>query len=167
MRSVGELRHPCKRQRVSRLGSVTARYSSSGRRPNFAALNKGRHLYLAWRPSRWALAHISSSFFFSLLHFSCVIDDTKCIVVTRVCLCVSVRGRMPTLLHWPGCNLGDGTGWPLVGQICSRCIAWVSLLWQHSTNAKFQRVLVLTLRLFFCLFQSDRLSWVSASSLAH
>ena len=23
-----------------------------------------------------------------------------------VCLCVSVRGRMPTLLHGPGCNLG-------------------------------------------------------------
>jgi len=29
----------------------------------------------------------------------------KCIVVTRVC--VSVRGRMPTLLHGPGCNLGE------------------------------------------------------------
>jgi len=25
-----------------------------------AALNRGRHLYLAGRPSRWALAHISS-----------------------------------------------------------------------------------------------------------
>ena len=23
-----------------------------------AALNRGRHLYLEWRPSRWALAHI-------------------------------------------------------------------------------------------------------------
>jgi len=27
-----------------------------------AALNRGRHLYTAGRPSRWALAHISSSF---------------------------------------------------------------------------------------------------------
>jgi len=27
-----------------------------------AALNRGRHLYLAGRPSLWALAHISSSF---------------------------------------------------------------------------------------------------------
>ena len=26
-----------------------------------AALNRGHHLYLAGRPSRWALAHISSS----------------------------------------------------------------------------------------------------------
>ena len=33
--------------------------SSSGRQPNFAALNRGRHLYSAGRPSRWALAHIS------------------------------------------------------------------------------------------------------------
>jgi len=41
-----------------RLGSVTARYSSSGRQPNFAALNRGRHIYSAGRPSRWALTHI-------------------------------------------------------------------------------------------------------------
>jgi len=32
--------------------------SSSGRQPNFVALNRGRHLCLAGRPSRWALAHI-------------------------------------------------------------------------------------------------------------
>jgi len=36
----------------------TARHSSSGREPNFAALSTGRHLYSAGRPSRWALAHI-------------------------------------------------------------------------------------------------------------
>ena len=54
------LGNPCKFQRVSRLGSVTARHSSSGRQPNFAALNRGRHLYSAGRPSRWALAHISN-----------------------------------------------------------------------------------------------------------
>ena len=46
----------------SRLGSVTARHSSSRRQPNFAVLNRGRHLYSAGRPSRWALAHISSFF---------------------------------------------------------------------------------------------------------
>jgi len=32
-----------------------------------AALNRGRHLYSTARPSRWALAHISSFFFFSSL----------------------------------------------------------------------------------------------------
>ena len=50
--------YPCKFQRVSRLGRVTARHSSIGRQPNFAALNIGRHLHSAGRPSRWALAHI-------------------------------------------------------------------------------------------------------------
>jgi len=40
------------------IGSVTARHTSSGRQPIFAALSRGRHLYSAWRPSRWASAHI-------------------------------------------------------------------------------------------------------------
>jgi len=55
---LASLGHPCKFQWVSRLGSVTARHSSIGRQPNIAALNRGRHLYSAGRPSRWALAHI-------------------------------------------------------------------------------------------------------------
>jgi len=42
----------------SYIGSVTARHSSSGHQPNFAALSRGRHLYSAGQPSRWALAHI-------------------------------------------------------------------------------------------------------------
>ena len=45
---------------VSRLGSVSALHSSSGRQPNFAALRRGHHLYYAGRPLRWAFAHISS-----------------------------------------------------------------------------------------------------------
>ena len=56
----GTLGHSCKFQRVSRLGSVTAQQSSIGPQPNFAALNRGRHLYSAGRSSRWALAQISS-----------------------------------------------------------------------------------------------------------
>jgi len=60
------LGHPSKFQRVSRLGSVTAQHSSTGRQPNFAALKRGRHLCSAGRPSRWALAHISSSQIFGL-----------------------------------------------------------------------------------------------------
>ena len=37
-------------------------------------------------------------------------------MVTRVCVsvCLSVGGRMPTLLHRPGCNLGSGRDCPLV-----------------------------------------------------
>ena len=49
----GSLRHASKFQRVSRLGSVTAQHSGSGRQPNFAALNRERQLYSAGRPSRW------------------------------------------------------------------------------------------------------------------
>ena len=55
---LASLGHPCKFQRVSRLGSVTARHSSTGCQPNFAALNRGRHLYSAGQPSRCTLAHI-------------------------------------------------------------------------------------------------------------
>jgi len=56
----GSLGHPSRFQRVSRLVTITVRHSSSGRQPNFALLNRGRHLYSAGRPSRWAwaLAHI-------------------------------------------------------------------------------------------------------------
>ena len=43
---------------VSRLGSITALHSTSGCQANFAALNRGRFLYSAGRPSHWALAHI-------------------------------------------------------------------------------------------------------------
>ena len=46
------------------LGSLPARQSGSGRQPNFAALNRGRHLCSAGRPSRWALSHILVLSFF-------------------------------------------------------------------------------------------------------
>jgi len=36
--------------------------SSGSRQPNFAALNRGRHLCSAGRPSRWALAHMLVAF---------------------------------------------------------------------------------------------------------
>jgi len=52
--------------------SVTARHSSSGRQPNFAAWYKEwnygtftyRAIYMAGRPSRWPSAHISSLYQF-------------------------------------------------------------------------------------------------------
>jgi len=53
------LGHPSRFQGLSHLGSITARYSSSGRQPNFAVLNnRGHHLYSAGRPSHRASAHI-------------------------------------------------------------------------------------------------------------
>jgi len=51
---LSSLGHPCKFQRVSRLCIITAWHSSSGRQANLLALNRGRHLYSAGRPSRWA-----------------------------------------------------------------------------------------------------------------
>jgi len=58
----------------SYIGSVTARLSSSGCQTNFAALSRGRHLYLARRPSRWALAHILVTSTFDRWH-----DSRSCI----------------------------------------------------------------------------------------
>jgi len=62
---LASLGHPSTFQRVSHLGNVTARHSSSGHQPNFAALNRGRHLYSAGRQSRWALAHILVFMYFT------------------------------------------------------------------------------------------------------
>ena len=56
-----------------------------------------------------------------------------------VCLsvCVSVHGRIPTLLHGPGCNLGEWSGMPsscaLLGGFAIG--ARDALLWQHYGNA--------------------------------
>jgi len=47
------------------------RQSKKTCQPNFAALNRGRHLYSAGQPPRWALAHISS------LMISASINATK------------------------------------------------------------------------------------------
>ena len=38
--------------------SAALLHGTGGGQPNFAALNRGRHLYLAGRPSRWELVHI-------------------------------------------------------------------------------------------------------------
>jgi len=69
-----------------------------------------------------------------------------------VCLSVSVRGRM-SILH--ECNLGNGRDAPNCALFGGFAIgARVALLWQHSANAKCQRVLLLALALyliFYCI----------------
>ena len=61
--------------------------SSSGRQPNFAALNRGRHLCSAGRPSRWA--HSSN--------FYCLIETEGLLKVTdshvHVCKSGNISGR--------------------------------------------------------------------------
>jgi len=91
---------------LSCIGSVTARHSSSGRQPNFAALSRGRHLYSAGRPSRWTLAHILVLFF---------THSVDCYHISRSCIKSFIRPimychkrrrdgillRLPTLVRRP------------------------------------------------------------------
>jgi len=67
------------RPNVNRFRVLTALLhgTTSGRQPNFAALNRGRHVYSAGWPSRWALAHI--------------------LVISRVCLS---RVGVGSLTYW-------------------------------------------------------------------
>ena len=55
------------RNRAVKTNRLVMAHSISGRQPNFAGLNRGRHLYSAGRPSRWALAHILASYFFTAI----------------------------------------------------------------------------------------------------
>ena len=80
--------------------------------------------------------------------------EAKCILVTAVCasVCPSLPRRIPTLLSWPECNLGNGRVSPSCALLGVSAIdARASLLWQHSANAKCQRVHVLALCLFITL----------------
>ena len=53
-----------------------------------------------------------------------------------ICLCVCPR-RIPTLLHGPGCNLGNGRSSPRCALLGGFAIgAHVSLLWQHGAERK-------------------------------
>jgi len=93
----GSLGHPSKFQRLACLGSITARHPGSGHQPNFAALNRGRHLYSAGWPSHWALAHIVV-----LIGLHCALCCFACAVVNKVCF-MSV-GLFTVSHEW--CNIG-------------------------------------------------------------
>jgi len=127
----GSLGHPYEYQRVSRLGSITAWHSSSGRQPNIAALNRGRHLYSAGWPSRWALAHILvlfdlpsfleflrvglgpfvnpwSRFQALKIHAICLTFSSLCHslyewTVLFICCCVSDSGPWALRARWSHC----------------------------------------------------------------
>ena len=72
--------------------------SSSGRQLNFAALNRGRHLCSAGRPSGWALAHILVAVYFdfdfeplndaaqsSMHNSSAAVDSQTIIGIATIC----------------------------------------------------------------------------------
>ena len=74
---------------------------------------------------------------FNLLHFARGVAEAKCILVTHVCVSVSmsVPRRIPTLLHGPGCNLGNGRGSTCCALLDGFAIgAHFSLLSQHSAE---------------------------------
>jgi len=81
---LASLGHPGKFRWVSRLSSVTARHSTSGRQPNFSALKRGRHLYSAGRPSRWALAHVLAVVIFCYI-FNIKMSKNLCYIFVREC----------------------------------------------------------------------------------
>jgi len=138
------LGHPCKFQLVSRLGSVTARHLVVGvshtlRRwaEGVTYIRQGDHHVGHW-PTFLVYELTFIAFRVTCRRRKMYIGHARlqCVYVR---LCVSVPRRIPTLLHRPGrkvcCALLGGFA------IGPR----VSLLWQHSRNAKCQRVLVLAL----------------------
>ena len=61
--------------------------------PNFAALNRGRHLYSAGRPSRWSLAHISSC------KKEIYLIELSCLLLTYLLPCLLTYLLICTCLH--------------------------------------------------------------------
>jgi len=156
------LGHPCKFQRVSRLGSVTARHSSSGRQPNFVALNTGRHLYSAGRPSRWALAHISSLF----LQLEELNLSTKSPFVPRNKYCKNQEWCWHILWYWSSAwrrqpvwwrlNLRRFPHWYILGNIAgTRPLYLQSLCMPFGIDCKQQR-LWYWLRLWYSRIYAER-----------
>jgi len=112
----------------------------SGRQANFAALNRGRHLYSAERSSRWALAHISSA-------LSLLCPQEGCNVLQSACLSVCLSGCMSQISFygcyqwlWLGpalrtvqyiiyfqfsgcCHISHNTAYVMYGKACGRRIS--------------------------------------------
>ena len=112
----GSLGHPCKFQWVSRLGSVTAWHCSSGCQPNFAALHRGHHLYSIGRPSRWALAHITSCCLMLLKciwHFFCSTNMMALMIVMKASsdfVSLISGDWKPEAARWTG-RVWEQAGW--------------------------------------------------------
>jgi len=66
--------------------------SSSGRQPKFAALNRGHHLCLAGRPSRWALARI-----LVVRHVDLFVSMYPSYLTGLMCACRSVEAGKRTV----------------------------------------------------------------------
>jgi len=65
---------------------------------------------------------LSATHFLKLLHFARVVDDAKCIMVTRVCFCLSVCLSLTAFPHYctdPNVTWRNGSGCPLVAYYCA------------------------------------------------
>ena len=105
------LGHPIIFQRVSRLGSVIARQSSSGRQPNYAALNRGCHLCSAGWPSCWALAHILIFLIFVFLWIQVTSTSRWWCCATVLKYCARTRNSLPTRCVFFLARLRRGYSW--------------------------------------------------------
>jgi len=105
--------------------------SSSGHQPNCGALNRGRHLCSAGRPSGWALAHIL------VLHKTALPPETDgSIVFARWRQCACIRGHIgatwrirlnfcflrPTRVHNSN---GKSIGSAIFAQLTADTLQWV------------------------------------------
>jgi len=79
----------------------------------------------------WTLYRIAVTSIHANLLLTLVIIFRREMYIGRahMCVCVCVPRRIPTLLHGPGCKLGNGRGCPqlcTIRRICNRCT------WEHS-----------------------------------
>jgi len=78
----------------------TEQNSNSGRQPNFAALNRGRHLYSTGWSSRWASANI----------LVCLIN--YCVTIT-----LAIFPRYFTIVRWRSWCFESVVGWLLLSSV--------------------------------------------------
>ena len=125
--------HPRKFQRVSRLGFVTARHSSSGHQPNFAALNRGRQLYSAGRPSRWSLAHIL------------VITVSFFIISVNICGCAPANDAILDIIAYQSASKSNISRVDVIPSRHRLCIAAVNLNLAPSLRGSYHYTLTILL----------------------
>jgi len=76
-------------------------HSSSARQPKFTALDRGRHLHSAGRPSRWALAHILVILWFAGTEQQQIIKTALINGSQITCIISNNETRMMWQWPWP------------------------------------------------------------------
>jgi len=142
--------------------------SSSGRQPNFAALNRGHHLYSAGRPSRRALAHISSYFCFIKFSFGLIklshISTFNCVCYhSSGAIKLSVSAIMFSSRPLDVLKAKFHYAIPLANQLASRFATWSSRPGMRPASDLVADLLATWTAMEFCL---SRAILLASSSLA-